>query len=74
MGQYSVAFGLRWGSGKKPSGKAWPVGGLLACCLCLEGTRRMRWDRRLACAPEGSDAHLCGPRVMLVLIRPGPDT
>jgi len=27
----------RW-SGRKPSGKAWPVGRLLTACLCLEGS------------------------------------
>lgn len=30
-------------------------------------SRRMRWERRLSCAPEGSDTYLCCPRVMMQL-------
>ena len=29
-------------------------------------SRRMRWERRLSCAPEGSNAYLCCPRVMML--------
>lgn len=60
---------------RKLSGKAWPVQDLLGCCVCLEGTvplpRRMKWEMRLPCAPEGSETWPCCPREMLLVCTQG---